>query len=145
MTIHILMNATPEPTATATNTTKPRRLLKNGWQLAKGSLMKNNVISIRSNSDGQVPTEDSVFFTKDQIKVGSELLYVGRHDPGVIWRVTAIYSFSTVNGQLRSRKVQTVQKLADEVQLVCVGRTKGRFLELSFQYLSYSAIWRIKP
>lgn len=103
-------------------------------------MSKSNIIKFHKAA----PQADNVFFTKEQIEVGTELVYLGRHDPGVVWKVKEIRTFKITNGQLRSHKTNKVEKLDDEVQMVCVGQTKGRYLELTFSYLSYSAIWQIK-
>lgn len=84
---------------------------------------------------------DPVFFSKDQLKVGSILKYYGRHAPGTTWEVTKIWYFTKVKGQYRSHRNQTVTKLDDAIEVVC--QDDGTIMELTFQYLSYSAIWRL--
>lgn len=91
---------------------------------------------------------DPVFFTKSQVRIGTKLINVGRRNNLIPmeWEVTRIYTYSIVRGQYRSRRVETVNKLSDAIELVPVNAPKGyqrKFLELSFDYLSYSAIWRI--
>lgn len=88
------------------------------------------------------PNNDSVFFTKDQLKVGSILRYYGRHAPNTVWEVTSIRYCVIHNSELRSHKVTIPQTLQDQVKVKC--RNDGTCMELSFQYLSYSAIWRLE-
>lgn len=92
-------------------------------------------------------TDDPVFFTKSQVRVGTKLINVGRRNIlPMEWEVTRIYTFAIVRGQYRSKRVDTVNKLSDAVELVPVNAPKGykkKFLELDFGYLSYSSIWRI--
>ena len=90
----------------------------------------------------QIPLADNIFFTKDQLKVGSILKYYGRHAPNTTWEVTSIRFYIMHKGQLRSHKVKSPQTLADQVEIKC--RNDGTCMECSFQYLSYSAIWRLE-
>jgi hypothetical protein len=107
--------------------------------------------------------EDLVFFTKDQLKVGSILKYYGRHEPNTTWEVKAIWHFIYVkpslnhpgrahfsskkidsnprNGYYRRHKVASVNSLADQVEIICKEIKQKHMLE--FGYISYSAIWRL--
>lgn len=85
---------------------------------------------------------DDVFFTKEQVKVGTVLRHMGRRNPGLRWRVVGIRSVrSSPTGQLREVRVQQVEKLSDVVDLLC---ENGKSAALYFSYLSYSAIWVIR-
>ena len=91
--------------------------------------------------------EDSVFFTKRQIKLGTVLTYFGRLDPGSQWeviRITTELATTKRDGRIiyRFRDVEVVEKLKDTVYLKRVGNY-DEAKESSFANISYSAIWRI--
>lgn len=89
------------------------------------------------------PIVDKVFFRKEQISVGTVLVCRGRRtNPNTTWEVRRIFTFRLVRGQYKSKKVNTVECLLDAVELYCP--QKKKYMELSFQYLSYSAIWQIR-
>ena len=92
------------------------------------------------------PIDDSIFFHKGQIKVGMILLYMGRLDPQSRWRVTSIKSHfktsATSKSPYRLREVDSVRHLSDDIHMEHT-RT-GATRSCTFQYLSYSAIWRIE-
>lgn len=90
-----------------------------------------------------VPIDDIIFFKKEQLKIGMSLKYYGRHRPGTTWEVVGIWYFPLVRGQYRRHKVDTVVTLQDQIDVVC--KETGQHMELTFQYLSYSAIWRLQP
>jgi hypothetical protein len=88
------------------------------------------------------PIQDSVFFHKSQVHVGSKLLNLGRLTPRTIWEVTAIRTFiRTSSGGYRAHRVQTPNHLSDIVVLKCLDVRMMR--ECTFGNLSYSAIWRL--
>lgn len=92
---------------------------------------------------------DKIFFKKSDIKVGTELIRCGRLDEiPTKWTVKRILHFYNEipnkrnfwQGRLRHRRVETPETLLDAVVLTCAN---GAQMELTFQYLSYSAIWRL--
>ncbi len=105
----------------------------------------SNIVSI---SGDPIQQPDPVFFKKNQITIGTELVYYGRHAPGTKWKVARILHFynevpSRKNhweGRLRFRRVEQPQTLNDALVLHC---ENGARMELTFQYVSYSAIWRL--
>ncbi len=115
--------------------------------------MKNNLRVIGDISNivpinQQQEAGDPVFFKKNQITIGTELVYYGRHAPGTKWKVARILHFynETPNkrnhweGRLRLRRVEHPETLNDALVLHC---ENGARMELTFQYVSYSAIWRL--
>lgn len=99
------------------------------------------------------PQDDTIFFHKGQIKVGTHLIYKGRLDPDSVWRVLAIYSynpqlggpFTTLYGQKRTDG--KTKFLKDVVLLERIGRSPrggSPSRSCSFAHLSYSAIWRLR-
>jgi hypothetical protein len=84
-------------------------------------------------------TEDTVFFKKHQLRVGTALRYHGRTDAGALWFVTGIYT--TNNGRHVLRAETFPQTLTDLVRVQNHQTKQVHFL--AFQYLSYSAIWEI--
>jgi hypothetical protein len=96
------------------------------------------------NAGGLANLADPVFFHKSQVRIGTHLECKGRRTPnGKVWIVKSIRTFSIIRGQYRSRKVNEVQKLSDAIELISTDGKRREYLELSFDYLSYSAIWRI--
>jgi hypothetical protein len=88
--------------------------------------------------------EDAVFFHKSQIKVGVRLMNFGRKAHGEIWEVVEIKTYrmaATGSGRMLSRKVDVVGKFTDDIIVRRIAANETR--QLSFQTLSYSAIWRI--
>ena len=85
---------------------------------------------------------DNVFFTKEQLTVGSQLQYFGRTNPGAIFTVTYIRSWRrSGKGNYYATREEVVQRLDDIITVVASpGKDMRKF---SFQYLSYSAIWRL--
>lgn len=106
------------------------------------------------NIIGRLPvTGDPIFFRKDQLEVGKQLVYFGITDPNSIWEVTKItHAYFDPYSNRRYRKVNSPEALMDLVYLRRISnkprvrkngkRMSGR-LELNFAYLSYSAIWRL--
>ena len=85
---------------------------------------------------------DSIFFIKEQIKIGTILTYYGRLNPQSSWRVDRIVSHKlSPRGTWTPEPVKTVRYLSDIVYLGLIGTTFVR--QGSFSHLSYSAIWRI--
>ena len=81
---------------------------------------------------------DDVFIHKSQINIGTEFVNYGRLEHGTVWRVTEIKTYSAGG---RTTKVDNVQKTSDNVVLLKRGSNETR--QMSFIYLSYSAIWRL--
>ncbi len=103
---------------------------------------------LRASTDDAPPArwqgEDSIFFHKDQVHVGTRLLNFGRSDHNSMWEVVEIKTFhmaATGSGRVVTRKADVVTKLSDEVVIRRMGGNEVR--QLSFVTLSYSAIWRI--
>lgn len=112
--------------------------------------ISNNVLSIETREPVQkIEIADPVFFKKDQIREGVCLINYGRRNPqGTKWIVKRVLHFyqeepnsrNRWQGRLRHRKVSCPETLMDAVVLHC---ENGAKMELTFQYLSYSAIWRL--
>ena len=97
---------------------------------------------------------DPVFFRKEQLTIGTKLVYMGRTDPNSIWEVSKIHhNYYDVYSNIRHRNVKVPKTFLSLIFLRRIsnappikGRKKmGNRLELNFGYLSYSAIWRIAP
>lgn len=101
---------------------------------AKAEVIQLPGISISKGVD------DPIFFRKEQLKLNTALVYYGRHKPDSKWFVSRIWTFHLINGQYRSHRVSTPRTLSDAVEVTC---EDGTIMELTFQYLSYSAIWRL--
>lgn len=88
---------------------------------------------------------DKVFFSVDDIHVGTMMRYMGRTAPNSLWRVTRIQTFRVKSGRVYDKKdVGTVKHLHDQVYMVCTtGSYRGETISVSFGYASYSAIWRL--
>jgi|KBSSwiStaDraftv2_1062776.scaffolds.fasta_scaffold00263_47 hypothetical protein len=82
---------------------------------------------------------DDVFLHMNQVRVGLELLYWGRLDHGSVWQVVEIKTY-TKNG--RAIKVNNVQTPRDNIVLLRMGTNETH--QISFTYMSYSAIWRLR-
>ena len=98
----------------------------------------STVIQLRRR--GKTYAHDPVFFTKDQIRVGTVLVHVGRLDPSA-WEVVRI---AHTNIREVRHWVDTVESFADRVYLK---RSNGGITSplrvLGFGYLCYSAVWRV--
>lgn len=104
-----------------------------------------NVVNFRKQKQnvlGAVPKkwqgEDNIFLHRSQINIGLELIYFGRLDHGSIWRVIEIKTYSPGG---RATKVAHINSLGDTVVMLRRGSNETR--QISFSYLSYSAIWRV--
>lgn len=101
-------------------------------------------------ADNDVPTptrwqgDDDVLFHRRQIKRGVRLIYSGRTNHGDVYVVDEIRSHR-VNRRGTSVEygVDTPVHLSDWVVLKRLGSNQWRTVQ--FQYLSYSAVWRIAP
>lgn len=96
---------------------------------------ENNIVFLNN-------IQDKVFFRKTDVGLGTVLEYFGRHAPGSKWSITKIYTFEWHNGQVRSKQIDYVSKLDDEIVLSNING-KAFDMHLTFGYLSYSSIWRI--
>jgi hypothetical protein len=98
--------------------------------------MKTNVISLPNKRLSPI---DSVFFGKDDIKVGSRLQYWGVRNPGVIWRVDNIVSYKRKQGNYRYNRlnVPAPRYMHDEIHMSANGVRRV----VQFSYIRYSAIW----
>lgn len=85
---------------------------------------------------------DSIFFIKDQIKLGTLLTYFGRLSPMSQWRVERIVSHKlSPTHKWQPEQVRVVRYLSD---IVYMRRVDTKFIRQGkFSHLSYSAIWRI--
>jgi hypothetical protein len=83
---------------------------------------------------------DPIFFTKDQITLGTVLIYAGRREHSA-WIVSRII---TTNTRGARHNVPAVLKFSDQVYLRrSNGPPSNAQRAMSFGYLCYSAIWRI--
>ncbi len=96
-----------------------------------------------------VPTQlslppDPIFFSKEDIKLHTRIIYYGVSDPLSEWRVAKIISYFTtdVRGQWEQREVPEVRHLDDDVYLVNVNNRNAK-MKLTFGYMRYSAIYRL--
>jgi hypothetical protein len=81
---------------------------------------------------------DPIFFRKDDLKVGTELLYMGRLAPKTRWTIVEV---KTDLGRGRGMKiVDGVRTLNDYLTL---RSASGEIRRMSFAYASYSAIWQL--
>lgn len=95
----------------------------------------------------QIP--DQVFFTRDQVVPGTPLLHVGRMAPGSVWEVESIVtSDPQPGGGWRQRRVKRIERLGDDLTLVCTRGAgvyhRGERRHMTFGCASYSAIWRLQ-
>lgn len=90
------------------------------------------------------PILDDVFFHKSQVRIGTAFVYMGRMDPLSVWTVVDVHTFARSKNGWKRRRAEEVAKLKDEVVLHREGG-QHKSLQLSFQYMSYSAIWRMRP
>lgn len=79
---------------------------------------------------------DPIFFRKVDIFPGQKLRYMGRSAPNTVWTVKSI---QTDAGKKGYKYVDVVNKLADYVVLSNGVEVK----QMTFGYMSYSAIWRL--
>ena len=106
----------------------------------------NRRVVISRKKQPHIP--DLVFFTINQIKIGSTLRYIGRMDPGSLWKVTSIKTFRQMSSKGSNKvkyspgEVTTPLTLADDIRLTRIGDT-GEYRICQFAYLSYSAIWQL--
>jgi hypothetical protein len=93
------------------------------------------------------PEDDPVFFHKGQIVVGSKLEHRGRLGK-TLWHVVRIETRQQLKDELGRNKplwstkiVSEVHRLNDDVVL----KLDGHYFQktMTFQYLSYSAIWML--
>ena len=82
---------------------------------------------------------DNIFIHRSQIELGTKLLNFGRLDHDSIWEVQTIFSVFENSG--RRKYLDNVDKLHDQIVLKRIGSNETR--QMTFVYLSYSAIWRL--
>jgi translation elongation factor P/translation initiation factor 5A len=85
---------------------------------------------------------DDVFMHASQVKIGARIRYHGRTDHGSVWQVTEIRTLEPGRGY-NVKSVHSVQRLKDEVILIRVGKLTKEKRQITFSYMSYSAIWRM--
>ena len=95
-----------------------------------------NVVQFPTDAE----TTDPVFFHKHQLRVGTALRYYGRTAAGSLWFVTGI--FTTNQGRHVPRQETFPQTLTDLIRIKNHDTQQVRFM--SFQYLSYSSLYRIE-
>lgn len=95
------------------------------------NLRPDNVVSL---------SNDPVFFSKHQLRVGTMLRYFGRRNPGSLWFVTRIKL--TGRSYIPTWAASFPRTFGDLIELTC--HATGERRHLTFAYLSYSAIWRIE-
>ena len=85
---------------------------------------------------------DPIFFHKSQLAVGARFRHMGRLRPGTTWVLQRIWTMRKERyGDVRMHTT-SVQTLRDRLELRC--EEDGNVRTPSFQYLSYSAIWRLE-
>jgi hypothetical protein len=105
--------------------------------------MSGNVVTLNP----LLPVTDNCFFRKEDIKIGTILVYQGRTEPMTHWRVDDITStIIRARYMPKNVKVDMVQKLTDRLLLrrITPGGKRRVLRDVTFQYLSYSAIWWVK-
>ena len=96
-----------------------------------------------------IPIEDKVFFRKEKIKPGVELIRYGRRQPyPTKWEVKRLLHYYIEAPSHRNYWKETwrYHKLDTPKTLDTVAVLKsehGATMELTINYLSYSAIWRL--
>lgn len=101
--------------------------------------LKSNVVRLNTKSkQRRVYAHDPVFFTKEQIQVGTTMIHVGRLDPSA-WVVSRIVNITPRGGR---RSVTTVETFAD---LIYLRKANGAppMKRTTFGYICYSAVWRV--
>lgn len=98
-----------------------------------------------SEGTGRWQGHDNIFFHRSQVTVGTRIVNFGRVYHGEVWTVIEIrdYYKSARSGEMRTRRVNEVIKLTDDLVLRSDDRNITR--QVSFGTLSYSAIWRLAP
>lgn len=97
-----------------------------------------------TNADAQKRWQgrDPVFFHRDQMAVGTELICYGRIDHGAIFKVVEIKTwYQTKTGNTRQGRANTCRHLSDEI--VLRNEATGERRQAAFSYFCYSAIWRL--
>ena len=98
-------------------------------------------MAVKKNTAKQPYKHDNIFFTKEQIKLGTVLRCVGRLHTNTLWEVEKIIAdFRKRNGG-GVKHLDQVSRLQDEVHLISRGNGRDRRVA-TFGALSYSAIWR---
>ena len=87
---------------------------------------------------------DDIFFHKSQVAYGTDLVYYGRLEPLSEWQVVKIEShfLGKIVGEVSVKKTNEVRLLSDIITVQ--SSETGQKRQMSFAYLSYSALWRIK-
>lgn len=85
---------------------------------------------------------DPIYFTKSSVKLGTRIKYYGRINPGSVWVVQTIWTFRNEKyGRVRSW-IADVRTIHDVLE-IRNDRT-GEIRNVSFEYVSSSARWRIE-
>ena len=109
----------------------------------------DNISYITTIKTDGVQTDDKVFFKKDRIKPGVELICYGRRQPyPTKWHVKRLLHYYIEAPSHRNYYKETwrYHKLDEPKNLDTVAVLKsehGATMELTISYLSYSAIWRL--
>lgn len=78
---------------------------------------------------------NAIFFSKNDITIGTKLIYHGRRRPNTVWIVVAIW---TGGADHVENFRPHVRYLDDEIEL---HNDHGEVKRLKFKYASYAAIW----
>lgn len=100
--------------------------------------LKNEQPDQPSKPKKPAPIYDPIFFRKDDVQVGVELLYMGRLAPRTKWMVTEI---KTDLG--RGHGMKQVEKVRTLGDYITVRSSSGEVRRMTFAYASYSAIWQM--
>jgi hypothetical protein len=88
---------------------------------------------------------DDIYFSKDDIYLGSHLMYHGFYDNMTEWVVTGIttHTLGRRVGQIIQNQSNVTSKSTDRIQIRLLDSTITR--TISFQYIRDSARWRLCP
>lgn len=81
--------------------------------------------------------QDNIFLHRSQVYVGLRLLYFGRLNHGEIWTIKQIKHYEKNH---KVSYIQHVETMKDEIILV---NERNEIHQMTFGYMSYSALWRI--
>jgi len=84
---------------------------------------------------------DPIFFHKSNIRLGTRFRNYGRLTSGTTWVVQAIWTLSHSSFGVSRHMITNVRTLKDRLEMHC--EETGEIKTLAFDYMSYSAIWRL--
>jgi hypothetical protein len=91
--------------------------------------------------DKEKTYSDGVFFNKDEVKTGTRFIHYGRRDRPTHWVVNGIWTITGRGSDRVKARIYTVRTLSDRLEIRC--EETGEFRTMSFEYLVYSALWRV--